>query len=429
MFTIKTMIKIFKRIPLSVNILIGLGMGLFAGILFLRFDANEFVRFWIQPWGDIFLNLLKMIAVPIVFLSIVCGIFSIGNLKDFSRLAGRTFLLYVITTIVAITIGLILVSNIKPGKMFDDTEQTEIQTKYGQVVSEKQQTADEVKNRGPLGFLVDIVPDNMMKATTDNSKMLQIIFVALIIGIVILLIPDEKTTVVRQFFLQMNDVFIYMVEVVMKAAPFGVFALMAGMMVEFGGSTGLLKALGMYSLTVIIGLIIVTYILYPLFIRLFTNISVSKFLKGIFPAQIVAFSTSSSAITLPVTKRQVEKELDVPPKVSGFVLPLGMTINMDGTSLYQMVAVVFISQVFGIELSFAQLMFIILLALLSSIGAPGIPGGSIVMLVFILSSVGIPLQGLALILGIDRPLDMMRTVTNITGDSFVCCLLKDRLKE
>lgn len=421
------MIKIFKRIPLSVNILIGMGTGLLAGIICLRLDAHEFVRLWILPWGDIFLNLLKMIAVPIVFLSIVCGIFNIGNLKDFSRLAGRTFILYVITTILAITIGLILVSSIRPGKIFDVTEQAEIQSKYGQVVSERETSADEVRNRGPLGFIVDIFPENIFKATTDNSKMLQIIFVALMLGIVILVIPDEKTTVVRQFFLQMNDVFIYMVDLVMKVAPFGVFSLMAGMMVEFGGSAGLLKALGMYSLTVITGLIIVTYIMYPLFIRLFTNISIPGFIKGIFPAQLVAFSTSSSAVTLPVTKRQVEKELGVPTKVSGFVLPLGMTINMDGTSLYQMVAVVFVSQVFGIELSFAQLMFIVLLALLSSIGAPGIPGGSIVMLVFILSSVGIPLQGLALILAIDRPLDMMRTVTNITGDSFVCCILKDKL--
>ncbi len=420
------MIKYLKKIPLSVSILIGLGLGLLAGYLFLLFGAESFVKFWIQPWGEIFLNMLKLIAVPIVFLSIVCGIFGIGNLKDFSKLAGRTFVLYILTTVMAISLGLMLVNSIKPGRVFDKTEQQQLQQQYGEIVIQRQVSADEMKERGPLRFLVDIVPDNMFSAATDNTKMLQIIFIALFLGMVILLIPDEKTTVVRQFFLQMNDVFIFMVEIIMKAAPFGVFALMAGMMVEFGGSVGLLKALGTYALTVIIGLVILTLIIYPLIIRFFTKIKPGKFLKGIFPAQIVGFSTSSSAVTLPVTKRQVENELGIHPKVSGFVLPLGMTINMDGTSLYQVVAVVFISQVFGIDLSFSQQMFIILLSVLSSIGAPGIPGGSIVMLVFILSSVGIPLEGLALILGIDRPLDMMRTTTNITGDSMICCLLNNR---
>ncbi len=421
------MLKYINKMPLSVNILIGLGLGLVTGFLFMQAGYEKFVHYWIQPWGEIFLNLLKLIAVPIVFLSIVCGIFGIGNLKDFSKLAGRTFVLYILTTLMAISIGLILVNSIRPGKMFNHEEQQEIQNKFGSVVIERQISAEEMKSKGPLQFLVDIVPDNMFKATTDNSKMLQIIFIALMLGMVILLIPDEKTTIVRQFFLQMNDIFIYSVEFIMKAAPFGVFALMAGMMAEFGGSGGLLKALGMYALTVVIGLIGVTYLFYPIIIHFFTKIGFKRFIKGIFPAQIVAFTTSSSAITLPVTKRQVEKELGVSPKVSGFVLPLGMTINMDGTSLYQVIAVVFISQVFGIELSFAQQMFIILLAVLSSIGAPGIPGGSIVMLIFILSSVGIPLQGLALILGIDRPLDMMRTVTNVTGDSMICCLQKDRI--
>ena len=418
-----------KKVPLSVKILIGLAAGLIAGIVGIQTGQGEFVRLWIQPWGEIFLNLLKLVAVPVVFLSIISGIFGIGNLKDFSKLAGKTVFLYLLTTVIAISIGLLLVNSIRPGKVFSSVEQQELQEEFKDVVVLRQTSADELKNKGPLQLIVDIVPDNIFKATGDNSKMLQIIFVAIMLGIVILILPDEKTTIVRQFFIQLNEVFIFFVDLIMKVAPYGVFALMAGMMVEFGGSAGLLKALGMYSLTVIIGLFFVTYILYPLFIRLFTKISPLKFIKGIFPAQIVAFTTSSSAVTLPVTKRQVEQELGVSPKVSGFVLPLGMTVNMDGTSLYQVVAVVFISQVFGIELSFAQQMFIIVLAVLSSIGAPGIPGGSIVMLLFILSSVGIPLQGLALILGVDRPLDMMRTVTNVTGDAVICCIVKDSLKE
>jgi proton glutamate symport protein len=423
------MLKYLKKLPLSLTILIGLVLGLVVGFLCFKTGNEQFVKFWIQPWGEIFLRLLKLIAVPVVFLSIVCGIFGIGNIRDFSRLAGTTFLLYIITTILAISLGLFLVNTFKPGKVFDDTEQQELQKTFDNTIAEQQQSAQEVKEQGPLHFLVDIVPENIFKAASDNSKMLQIIFVAILMGLVILIIPDEKTSVVQTFFIQLNDIFLSMVEIIMKAAPLGVFALMAGMMVEFSGSIGVLSALGLYAITVISGLILITFLLYPLIIGIFTKTGVVRFLKGIFPAQIVAFTTSSSAVTLPVTKRQVEKELGVPPKVSGFVLPLGMTINMDGTSLYQVVAVVFISQVFGIELSFSQQMFLVLLAVLSSIGTPGIPGGSIVMLLFILSSVGVPAEGLALILGIDRPLDMMRTVTNVTGDSMICCLLKNKLPD
>jgi proton glutamate symport protein len=421
--------KLFARIPLSVNILIGLVMGLVVGFLMLQLQFEQFVLFWIKPWGDMFLNVLKLIAVPIVFLSIVCGIFGMGNMKDFSKLAGKTFLLYIITTTIAISIGLALVNIVQPGNVFDKTEQAQLQEQFGDIVVERQTSADEIKNKGPLRFLVDIVPENIIHSASDNSNMLQIIFIAMLLGLSILMLPEGKTTIVRQFFTQFNGVFVFLVELIMKTAPVGVFSLMCSMMVEFGGSSNLLKALGLYTLTVISGLLFVTFILYPLVLRVFSGLPMSKFLKGIFPAQIVAFTTSSSAITLPVTKRQVEKELQVPEKVSGFVLPLGMTINMDGTSLYQVVAVLFISQVFGIDLSFSQQMFIILLAVLSSIGAPGIPGGSIVMLIFILTSVGIPAHGLALILGVDRPLDMLRTTTNVTGDSMICYLLRNSFKE
>lgn len=419
--------KHIKKIPVSVTILIGMGLGLIVGFMLLQYQGQQFAVHWIVPWGTIFLNLLKLIAVPIVFLSIVCGIFGIGNIKDFSKLAGRTFALYVLTTILAITIGLFLVNLIQPGKVFDHDKQVSMQEQYSESVSLKESSADEVKLKGPLQFVVDIVPENMFMAATDNSKMLQIIFIAVLIGVVILLIPDEKTTIVRQFFLQLNDVFIAMVDIIMKVAPIGVFALMTGMMIDFGGNIQVLSALGLYAVTVISGLLVLILLIYPLIIKVFTKISPFNFMKGIFPAQLVAFTSSSSAATLPVTKRQVEQELGVPEKISGFVLPLGMTINMDGTSLYQAVAVVFISQVFGIEITLGQQMLIVLLALLSSIGTPGIPGGSIVMLLFILSAVGVPPIGLALIMGIDRPLDMLRTVVNITGDSMICCLQMNRL--
>ncbi len=423
------MFKYLKKLPLSVTILIGLAAGIVCGFLFIITGNEQTVQFWIVPWGEIFLRLLKLIAVPVVFLSIICGIFSIGNIKDFSKLAGRTFLLYILTTILAISLGLLLVNTIKPGNVFDHSEQADLQNQFETTVTQQQQSADIVKNQGPLSFLIEMVPDNIFKASSDNSKMLQIIFVAVLIGIVILFLPDEKTSMVQTFFIQLNDIFLSMVEFIMKMAPVGVFALMTGMIADFGGNAGILGALGLYALTVVAGLILITYIIYPIIIGVFTKTGGIRFIKGIFPAQLVAFTTSSSAVTLPVTKRQVEKELGVPQKVSGFVLPLGMTINMDGTSLYQAVAVVFISQVFGIDLNFSQQMFVILLVVLSSIGSPGIPGGSIVMLLFILSSVGVPAEGLALILGIDRPLDMLRTVTNVSGDSMICCLLKNRLPE
>lgn len=409
--------------PLSVNILIGLIIGLIFGFIALYFNQENFVNNWVSPWGTIFLNMLKLVAVPIVFFSIICGIFGLGNIKDFSALAGKTFILYILTTAFAVTLGLLLVITIKPGKVFGDDNKIILEQQFSDNLTESKLSAEKVKESGPLSFLVDIVPENIFQATSDNTKMLQIIFISVMLGIVILLLPAEKTSSVRLLFTQISNIFIVLVDLIMKFAPFGVFALMAGMIVDFGGDHNILKALGLYAATVLSGLIFLTFIFYPLIVSFFTTIKLKQFFKAVYPAQVVAFTSSSSAITLPVTMRQVETRLDVPEKVSRFVLPLGMTINMDGTSLYQVVAVVFISQVFAIDLTLGQQMTIVLLALLSSIGAPGIPGGSIVMLVFILSSVGIPVEGLALILGIDRPLDMARTATNVTGDTLVCALI------
>lgn len=422
------MIKFIKKTHLSVIILFSLLLGVLFGYLMLNIGAEIVVKHWVTPFGTIFLNLLKLIAVPIVFLSVVTGIFNLGSISEFKGIAGKAILFFVLTTLVSINIGLFLVSTIKPGEIVNEehiiSEQT-IDNNFDENTTNYQQ----IKDRGPLSLLVDIVPENIFKAATDNSKMLQIIFFAFLLGVVILIIPEENTKTVKLFFSELSLVFIKLVDIIMKFAPIGVFALMSAMIVEFGGEIDILKALGLYAFTVVVGLLIVTYILYFLGIYFFTNKSPIKFYKAIFPAQLVAFTTSSSAATLPVTKRQVENELKISPKISGFVLPLGMTINMDGTSLYQAVAVVFISQVLGIDLNFSQIMLIILLTLLSSIGAPGIPGGSIVMLVAILTSVGIPAESIILILGVDRPLDMLRTVTNVTGDSFVCCLLGKNKKE
>lgn len=416
--------KMFKKIikiSLPLLILLSMILGIAVGWLLSFYDYHSFAKNWISPFGSIFLNLLKLIAVPLVFISVVCATFGIGNIKDFSKLAGKTLILYVFTTILAICLGLFLVNIIKPGLVFSKSNDINIESPFSEANIQQKSV---LQTDGPLSLLVNMIPDNIVAATADNSKMLQIIFIAVMLGIIILLLPHEKTDKVKPLFEQLNTIFIFSVGLIMKIAPIGVFALMVNMMIDFGGKIDIIKALGLYAITVIIGLLTLTYLIYPTFVWLFAKINPKQFLKGIFPAQITAFSTSSSAATLPVTMHQVENELQVPKKISGFVLPLGMTINMDGTSLYQVVAIVFIAQVFGLDLHFSQFLLIILLTTLSSIGTPGIPGGSAVMSIFILSTLGIPAEGLALIMGIDRPLDMLRTVTNISGDSMICCLLK-----
>ncbi len=269
-----------------------------------------------------------------------------------------------------------------------------------------------------------MIPENFFSAAGDNSKMLQIIFFAILFSIALVLVPGEKTQVVKDFFDGLNDVILKIVDLIMRFAPIGVFALMAALVVDFSGDADIFTALGMYMLTVIMGLFLLILGLYPLLMRIFAGYQdTAKFLKAILPAQLVAFTTSSSAATLPVTMKQVTNELGVSKPIANFVLPVGVTINMDGTSCYQAIAAVFIAQVFGIDLTLVQQLTIVLTATLASIGSPGIPSGSIVMLIIVLNSVGLPVEGLALILGVDRPLDMLRTVVNITGDSTVASIV------
>ena len=413
----------WKRLPLIWKILIGMTLGVGWGMLAVFAGLEKFTYDWIQPWGTIFLNLLKLIAVPLIFISLIKGISGLTNVTRLSRMGLKTVSIYLVTTVLAVTIGLLLVNLIRPGNTFPEEKKAEYQEKFSGSISEKQLLAEEKKEASPLQFLVDIVPENIVRAAGDNGNMLQVIFFAILFGIAIVAIPHRKVVVVKDLFSGLNDVVLKIVDMIMLTAPYGVFALMAALIVDFSGDIDLFAALGMYSLTVIIGLLFIILVIYPTLVRLFAGIDTRGFLKGILPAQLVAFSTSSSAATLPVTKEQVENELGVSEEVSSFVLPIGVTINMDGTSCYQAVAAVFIAQVFGIELSFTQQLTIVLTATLASIGAPGIPGGSIVMLIIVLSSVGLPVEGLALILGIDRPLDMLRTAVNITGDSTVASIV------
>lgn len=411
-----------KKLALHWKIIIGMFLGIIYGLIASKFMWIDFTNYWIKPWGVIFVNLLKLIAVPLVFASLVKGVTSLSDISRLSRIGGKTIVLYLISTVISVTIGLILVNVVNPGSDFDKSSVT-LTSSTSDNTLKKIATAELVKDDGPLQFVLDIIPTNIFSSASNNSNMLQIIFFAILFGIAIVLIPEENTKYVKGFFDGINDIILKIVDLIMLAAPYGVFALLAGLVVDFGASSSLFIALAKYSLTVILGLLIMILIVYPLVIRIFTNIKYITFFKGISPAQMLAFSTSSSAATLPVTMERCEEHLGVSEEVSSFVLPLGATINMDGTSLYQAVAAVFIAQAFGIDLDLSQQLTIVLTATLASIGAAAVPGAGMVMLVIVLGAINVPAEGLALIFGVDRILDMLRTVVNVTGDATVATVV------
>jgi len=410
-------------IPLYLQILIGMISGILIGIIALQFQQERFIQHWIAPWGQLFIRLLQLIAIPLVFISLVKGVTGLNDISKFSRMGGKTIGIYILTTAVAVLLGLGMGLLIKPGEMVDKSQITHIQESYHNVVDEKKHAAEQAKEEGPLAFLNDIVPNNIISAASDNSKMLQVIFFAIFFGIAALTIPKEKVKPVIAIFDGLNDIILRMVDYIIKIAPFGVTALMTGLVIDFKGDTSVFAALGVYAITVVVALLILIIFFYPFLIHLFTKMSVKKFIKSMYPVQLFAFTTSSSAATLPLNMETVERELGVSQETTSFVLPVGATINMDGTSCYQTIAVLFIAQVLGIDLGLQQLLIIIVMTILSSIGTPAIPGGSYVILTMVLTSVGIPAEGLALILGIDRPLDMLRTSVNVTGDATVASII------
>ena len=411
-----------KKIPLHWSILLGMTFGVLVGVIFTTFESGpQMISHWVKPFGTIFINALKLIAMPLILGSLIKGV---SDLKDISRLStmgGRTIGIYIMTTVVAVMIGLIMVNTIKPGKSISEKTRQELVVTYQSDAEEKQAVAQKQKDAGPLQALVDLVPDNIFKATTENGNMLQVIFFALFFGIGLILIPAEKSKPVKDFFDAFNEVILKLIDLIMLVAPYGVFALLAALVVE-SPSLDLFSALGMYALTLVIGLFLMG-LFYLLLVRIIVKFKPKKFIEGIAPAQLLAFSTSSSAATLPVTMDRVEEYLGVDEEVASFVLPIGATINMDGTSLYQAVAAVFIAQAFGMDLSVGTQLGIIITATLASIGAAAVPGAGMVMLVIVLGQAGIPEAGLALIFAIDRPLDMCRTVVNITGDASVSMMV------
>ena len=397
--------------------------GVFYGLLASKMGWLDLTNDWIKPWGKIFINLLKLIAVPLVFASLIKGVSSLSDVSKLSRIGGKTITIYLFTTVVAVTFGLLLVNIVQPGTSFSEEKRLELKEQYASNAASKIASAKGVKEDGPLQFIVDMVPSNLIQATGNNKNMLQVIFFAILFGIAIVMLPSEKTSIVKGFFDGVNDIILKIVDLIMLTAPYGVFALLAGLVVDFGGSAELFQALGIYSLSVVIGLLLMIMVVYPLILKSFTKLKYFDFFKCIAPAQMLAFSTSSSAATLPVTMERCEDHLGVSKEVSSFVLPLGATINMDGTSLYQAVAAVFIAQAFGYDLDLSQQLTIVLTSTLASIGAAAVPGAGMVMLVIVLSSIGIDPEGIALIFAVDRLLDMLRTVVNVTGDATVASVV------
>ena len=417
-----------KKIPLHVQILLSLALGLVYGFIAVQMDWIKFTENWISPWGTIFVGLLRLIAVPLVIASLIVGVASLSDLKKLSRIGGKTIVLYLFTTIIALTIGVSLANIINPGLSMPTEVKDQLQSLYQEDVSTKSSIAVKNKENGPLQFLVNAVPTNVFMAVSNNKAMLQIVFFALLFGISLVQIKKQNAKPMIDFFSSANDVVVKMVDIIMLMAPLGVFALIAKTVTGFAGHgtdhvLDLLTSLGLYCLTVILGLGIHTFLILPCFLKLFTPIKILDFFRGIVPVQLLAFSTSSSSATLPLTMEKAQKELGVSEEVSSFVLPLGATINMDGTGLYQAVAAIFISQALGMNLEFNEQMIIILTAVLASIGTAGVPSAGIIMLVVILESVGVPSSGIALILGVDRILDMLRTTTNVTGDTVVASVV------
>ena len=410
------------------KIIIGLLLGTAYGIASAFNGWSEFTSNFISPFGTIFLNLLKLIAVPLIVSSLITGIASLSDTRKLSRIGLRTILLYVATTAVAVSIGLILVNVLEPGSAIPDSYQETLSNEYIEKAASKKNLADSIQeNRGPLQPLVDMVPSNIFSAASNNSNMLQVVFISIIFGISLIGIDRKFSKPVLEFLEGVNQLVIKLVEIIMYFAPYGVFALIAKTISSVSGDISqigsILSALLFYMGVVIVGLFIHMGITYIAILKFFTNINLKHFFKSIGPVQLVAFSTSSSGATLPVTMKRCEKDLGVSEEISSFVLPLGATINMDGTALYQGVAAVFIAQAVGMDLTLADQFTIVATAVLASIGTAAVPGAGIIMLVIILEAINVPSEGIALILGVDRILDMIRTTTNVTGDATIACAM------
>jgi Na+/H+-dicarboxylate symporter len=405
------------KFQLYTKILIALAIGAVFGLAANRLGFSAFVVAYIKPVGSAFIRLISMVVVPLVFASLLVGTASLKDIRALGRIGIKTLLYYMCTTAIAVSIGLLLTTVIRPGSSLSQEVRQKLVTDAG---AQKDLPVQAAKERASIkDLLLNVIPTNPIRAMVEG-QMLQIIFFALLAGVCLTLIPSEKGQPVIDFFKALNDVIVQMVHVIMMAAPYGVFALIAAVVADFG--PGILLNLLKYSAVVLLGLAVHMLFIYGSVLRLFTKMPVASFFRGVRAAQMVGFCTSSSNATLPVTMECATENLGVPTHISSFTLPLGATINMDGTALLQGVATAFLAQIYGIELSFTQQLTVVLTATLASIGTAGIPGAGIVMLAIVMDSVGVPLQGIGIILGVDRFLDMCRTIVNVTGDA-TCAVL------
>jgi Na+/H+-dicarboxylate symporter len=410
------------------RIILGLVLGVLYGVVAAAMGWGRFTEHWISPFGTLFLNALKLIGVPLVLGSLVTGVASLADIRKLSRIGGRTIFIYVATTAIAVIIGLLLVNLVRPGDRVPDGVKADLQATYSDAAARSDTAAQATRERGPLDMIVDLVPENFFASAANNRNMLQVVIIAVCLGIGLIQLPPARAKPLIDVFDSLAQVVIRLVDLIMKMAPVGVFALIAGTITSVTGDdptqvTQLLGAMGLYMLVVIAGLAAHMVFVYGALLKLLTPLSLKTFYQAIAPAQLVAFSTSSSGATLPVTMERVEENLGVSEEISSFVLPLGATVNMDGTALYQAVAAVFIAQSLGLELGLAAQLTIIVTAVMASIGTPAVPGAGVIMLVIILESVGVPAAGIALILGVDRLLDMLRTTINVTGDAVVATVV------
>ena len=400
------------RLQLHTKILIGLLVGVIFGVIANQWGFSYFVSHYIKPVGSAFIRLISMVVPPLVFASLLVGTTSLNDIRKLGRIGIKTVAYYLCTTIIAISIGLLLANTFRPGAGLSEEARTNLIQSSGEEAGEQIETT--LKKPTITDILLNIIPTNPVKSFADG-KMLQIIFLALMTGICLNLIPTKRSQPVINFFEGVNEVVIKMVHIIMKIAPYGVFALISAVVADFG--LGILFILLKYSLVVVAGLILHVTIVYSSAIKLFSKQRVGTFFRGIRPAQLIAFSSASSSATLPVTMECTEKNLGVPGQIVSFALPLGATINMDGTALYQGVSTVFIAQVYGLSLTPMQQLTIVLTAVLASIGTAGTPMAGVITLAIVLKSIGVPLEGIAIIMGVERILDMCRSVVNVTGDA------------
>ncbi len=420
-----------KKIESYIQILIALVLGVCFAVCSIQFGwPASFTISYIKPIGTLFLNSLKMIAIPLVFSSLIVGITSIGDTTKFSRIGGKAFLLYAFSMLASSALGIFFTHLMQPGSIISPSTRDSLLQLYASKAEQHTMVYQDLSaTSAPLKFILDLIPTNFFQAMSNNSKLLQIVIVATLLSIALIRIAEEKRKPVIQFFVGINAAIIELVRLIMNLAPIGVFSLVSSLLIEVVGNNAtdnimeILYALAKYSLTVILALAIMTFVIYPAMMMLFTKQNYLQFLRKIRPAQLLAFTASSTSAALPATMDCLEKKLHVPEEISRFVLPLGTSINMDGTAIYQGVAICFIAQALGVDLSLTTQLILVANVTLSSIGVAGVPGGAMVATTIILNSIGIPGAGLALILAPDRILDMCRTVTNITGDAVVTVIV------